>query len=329
MTPTPAPTASDGAIVIVTPTPAPSATPAPTATQSSGTGNGGGEIVVVTPTPTPATTPVPFHSASAPADDQPVGSFFYLAGLITDVANIIIDASGASSRCSRPRAVARRGALAHRLPLTGAERRRRGGDPAPRHTARASGHLRPTPQVVSRIAEIGITKGRRAVHAAPQHLQGSDRAVSAEFCTNNTAVPKCASIHFSRNRIAMRFYADATMAPTNCASGSLSLCRRCWWCRTAATRPPGWPPTDADMPYVVPNWSTGRRPGADRLRCLPDVGQCVPGSSATEKSGSLKDARGIVRRRRPGARRAAPPSPRRSPRLRRRGSGRSRPRSGR
>ncbi|MBY9064159.1 DUF1800 family protein [Sphingomonas yunnanensis] len=201
--------------MIVTPTPAPSATPAPTSTPTQSSGSGSGEIIVVTPTPSPAATPAPLPSASAPATDQPAGGFSYLAGLVTDLGNTIIDAfwrflalftaDGGSTPWST-------GLTGFRAPVLSAA----GAAAIPPDVVRLARQATfgPTPQVVSRIAELGIPGWIDEQFT----LRGSTYKdliewVPAEFCTNNTAVPKCASIHFSRNRVAARFYADATMAP--------------------------------------------------------------------------------------------------------------------
>lgn len=70
----------------------------------------------------------------------------------------------------------------------------------------------PTPALVARIKELGVNAWLDEQFAATGSTY-SDLAASVrrDFCTSGDAV--CARQHFSRTPVAMRFYADAVMAP--------------------------------------------------------------------------------------------------------------------
>lgn len=213
-TPTPAPTPTPtAAIPTPTPTSAPAPTPAPVPAPTptpAPSASGGGDIVIVTPTPAPTAAPAP-----TPSPAQPTGGFAYLASLASAIGQTIVDAFWrflalfTADGGNLPWAG---GLTAFRQTVLSAD----GAATVPPDAVRLARQATfgPTPEVIERIATLGIAGWIDEQFT----LRGSTyndiiEWVPAEYCNNNNAVPRCASIHFSRNRVAARFYADATMAP--------------------------------------------------------------------------------------------------------------------
>ncbi len=235
-TPTPTPTSTDGGIVIVVPTPVPTPaptpastplpisiapatpTPAPTATP---TPMSTPIVVIVDPTPAPAPTPgvtdpVPSSSpvADAPGEVAPTNGFTYLAARVSELAASIVDgfwkflalftANGGSTPWSN-------GLTAFDQPVTTID----GAAAVPVDVLRLArqASFGPTPQLVSRIAALGIpgwideqfrVRGSTYVDLA--------NWVPNDYCSDRT-IANCWQNNFTRVPVAARFYADAALAP--------------------------------------------------------------------------------------------------------------------
>ncbi|WP_207913418.1 DUF1800 family protein [Sphingomonas sp. BK235] len=170
----------------------------------------------MTPTPAPAATPLPGATPTpAPVAEQPAGGFDYLVAVARDLASTIADAFArffalfTTDGSNLPWSA---GLTAFRQPVLSAA----GAAAIPPDTVRLARQATfgPTPQVIARIAELGMPGWIDEQFT----LRGSTYAdlatwVPANYCSGNTGVPKCQQIYFSRSRVAARFYADAVMAP--------------------------------------------------------------------------------------------------------------------
>ncbi|PZQ61719.1 MAG: hypothetical protein DI544_03555 [Sphingomonas taxi] len=168
-----------------------------------------------TPLPTPTPEPTATSPAAAAEESAPTDGFGYLAARASELAGAIVDAfwrflalftaNGGGTPWTT-------GLTAFSQPVTTTD----GAAAVPVDVLRLARQATfgPTPQLVSRIAELGIPGWIDEQF----RVRGSTytdlvKWVPNDYCSADRSIPNCWQNNFTRTPVAARFYADATLAP--------------------------------------------------------------------------------------------------------------------
>ncbi len=204
----PSPTPSASPSPDASPTPAPTPTPTPVVIAPTPTPTPTPVVVLPTPTPTPVVVELPEEAA-------PTDGFAYLASRVSELASSIVDAfwkfvalftaNGTGTPWSA-------GLSIFAQPVTTVN----GAATVPVDVLRLArqASFGPTPQLVSRIAELGVPGWIDEQF----RVRGSTYAdlvkwVPNDYCSADRTIPNCWQNNFTRVPVAARFYADAALAP--------------------------------------------------------------------------------------------------------------------